>query len=123
MADGERVAIVGSRGYPDRIAVEAYVWTLSPGSVVVTGGAPGPDTWAAEEIEQRSIEGLSVEVYPADWETHGRAAGPVRNTTIVERCDRVVAFWDGQSKGTLDTIRKAVRAGKPVEIVPPRREP
>ena len=40
----------------------------------------------------------------------------LRNSLIVADCDMVVAFWDGRSRGTLDTITKAVQAGKRVEI-------
>ena len=35
---------------------------------------------------------------------------------IVDDCDFVVAFWDGESAGTLDTIRKACRVNKEVLI-------
>jgi hypothetical protein len=114
------VAIVGSRDYPDRGAVSRYMGELQMtawDSIIVSGGAQGPDTWAVEDAEDL---GLHAEVFKADWPKHGRAAGMIRNTQIVERCDRVVAFWDGISKGTLDTIRKATRAGKPVLILGPK---
>jgi hypothetical protein len=54
--------------------------------------------------------------FPADWDTHGKAAGFMRNQLIVDNCDKVTAFWDGKSKGTLDTITRAVKAGKTVVI-------
>ena len=31
--------------------------------------------------------------------------------------DRVVVFWDGQSRGTLSVIKYAEKAGKPCEVV------
>jgi hypothetical protein len=68
-------------------------------------------------------------VHEADWVVLGKAAGPTRNTHIVDTADYVVAFWDLRSRGTADSIRKALYAGKlrrvygpdgqevPVEIV------
>lgn len=111
---GERVAIVGSRDWPDPERVRAYVRSLPPGTVVVSGGAKGVDTWAVDEA---CLCGLECHGCPAEWEAHGRAAGPIRNSVIVANCDRVVAFWYGDSRGTADTVRKARRAGKPVEVV------
>jgi len=110
---GERVAFVGSRSYPDEALVRRYVRMQAGDVTVVSGGAQGPDTWAADEARLR---GLAVDIYRPDWSFHGKAAGFVRNNDIVAACDRVVAFWDGRSRGTLDTITKAVRAGKAVLI-------
>ena len=36
---------------------------------------------------------------------------------IVGAVDKTIAFWDGKSTGTLDTIKKTRRAGKSVHIV------
>jgi predicted Rossmann fold nucleotide-binding protein DprA/Smf involved in DNA uptake len=43
-----RVAVVGSRRRSDREAVEACVSELAHGTVVISGGASGPDRWAEE---------------------------------------------------------------------------
>jgi len=109
----ERIAIVGSREFPSPAPIEAFVATLPAGTVIVSGGARGVDTWAAEAGR---AHGLEVVEFLADWERHGRAAGPIRNAEIVRQCDRVVAFWDGKSHGTLNTAAQAIDAGKPVEI-------
>jgi hypothetical protein len=55
-------------------------------------------------------------VFHADWERLGRKAGPIRNAQIVEGVDELVAFWDGRSRGTLNTIALAVGAGVPVKV-------
>jgi hypothetical protein len=114
-----RVAIVGSRAYPELEHVRQLVNTLSPWDVVVSGGARGVDITAQRAADER---GLVVEVVAADWRL-GPRAGPIRNTEIVRRADRVVAFWDGRSKGTSDTIRQAVAAGKSCEIRMPGPPP
>lgn len=109
-----RVAIVGSRDYPDLAEVRRYVGTLPPDTVVVTGGARGVDRVAADEAESR---GLAVVIHCAKWDDEGRSAGYRRNIRIVEDCDRVVAFWDGGSRGTQHTIDIARRKGRPVEVI------
>jgi len=111
-----RVAIVGSRSWTDLAAVQHVIETLEPDDVVISGGARGVDTMAVEAARAR---GLAVEVYPADWDRFGRSAGFRRNATIVERAERVVALWDGLSRGTAHTIRLAKLAGKPVLVVLP----
>jgi hypothetical protein len=112
----DRVAIVGSRAYPRLDLIEAFVASLPAGTVVVSGGARGVDSVA--EIAARD-RGLDVVVYQADWERLGRKAGPVRNAEIVANADRVVGFWDGKSRGTLNTVMQADRAGLPVEVFDP----
>lgn len=112
----ERVAIVGSRGYPDEDDVFSYVHELPSDTVVVSGGAEGPDTWAEQAAKRR---GMQVVIYRPDWSLFGKAAGPIRNAQIVANCDRVVAFWSGLSNGTAHTIGLARRQGKPIKIFRP----
>lgn len=85
-----RVLVTGGRDYADRATIrrtleylaEAYIHGFAPGEVVlVHGDAPGADTLAAEEA---AALGWRVEAHPADWETHGRAAGPIRNQEMVK---------------------------------------
>ena len=116
----DRTAIVGSRSYPRSDVVEAFVAALPAGTVVVSGSAPGVDSIAEHAAKAR---GLEVTVFPADWDRHGRKAGPIRNAEIVAGADRVVAFWDGRSRGTLNTVVQAVRAGRPVEVFDAEGQP
>lgn len=80
---------------------------------IISGGAEGPDSWAAEWADSGKY---NLKVFYADWKTHGKAAGPIRNTQIVEAADRLIAFWDGKSRGTLDSITKAQNKGIVVEV-------
>jgi hypothetical protein len=63
--------------------------------------------------------GIPVCTHKPAWDTEGKCAGLNRNTTIVRDSDVVIAFWDGKSTGTLDTIEKAKALGKPVGVVLP----
>jgi hypothetical protein len=78
---------------------------------VVHGGARGIDEaagrWAA-------YMGLPVRVFPADWTSFGRSAGPRRNREMAQYADRLVAIWDGKSRGTGNMIETMRSLGKPV---------
>jgi hypothetical protein len=98
------LAIVGSRGYERLELVKALVARLRPSTVVVSGGARGVDRTAQATAFQR---GLQVKVFPPDWQRFGKSAGFKRNEQIVKQADGMVAFWDGQSKGTAHSIQLA----------------
>ena len=114
-----RVLVCGGRDYNDRNAVILALDNLSEpteehilGSVEITvihGDCPtGADLWA----EEWSIVNWSPPCrYPADWQTHGRAAGPIRNQQMIDegKPDLVLAFPGG--RGTADMVRRANRAG------------
>ena len=117
-----RVGIVGSRKFSDPVAV--WLWmeaNIKPGDVVVSGGAHGPDAWAANiAFYVLGLPSESVRVHRADWEGLGKRAGFERNTTIVEDCETLVAFYDGSSKGTKDTMGKARLMGLGLTCLFPR---
>lgn len=112
-----RVAIVGSRDYEKLDQVRAYVAKLPPGTVVVSGGARGVDSVAENAAKEHGLATLIFPVTPQEWKKYGKRAGFLRNKQIVENCDRVVAFWDGFSPGTLSTIHLAQAAKKTVEVI------
>lgn len=99
-----KIAIVGSRDYDRLDQVIAYVQSLPHDTHIVTGDARGVDNAALVTAYNR---GMNVTCYPAAWAEHGKKAGMLRNSTIVEAADKVVAFWDGKSRGTRDSLIKA----------------
>lgn len=116
------LAIVGSRTIIEPSCLyeavdEFFEWFphLSLLSIdrVISGGAAGVDSLAEHWANRH---GLGLLVVKADWDEYGRAAGPIRNQTIVDLADYVLAVWDGESRGTADTIRKAKEAGKPLHL-------
>jgi len=104
-----KVAIVGSRDYLNVDAIKDFVDSLDLDSVIISGGARGVDAIAEAAARKR---GMTVTVFLADWNQYGKAAGHIRNQRIVDECDILVAFWDGNSPGTKDSISKASKAGK-----------
>ena len=109
-----KIAIVGSRGYKDMKKVRDYISQLPLDSVIISGGAEGVDRQA---VGWARALGMETEVFKPEWHKYGNAAGVMRNSIIVGDCDRLVAFWDGSSRGTKDSIDKARLAGKPVEVI------
>jgi predicted Rossmann fold nucleotide-binding protein DprA/Smf involved in DNA uptake len=93
--------------------VRDFVHALPPGTIVVSGGARGVDSWAEDAAIER---GLEIVVFRADWDRYGNRAGPLRNAEIVAHSDRVIAFWDGKSRGTLNTILMAHSRGLPISV-------
>ncbi len=113
-----KVAIVGSRRYRDLPSVREFVRNLPPQTVIVSGGAAGVDTEAERAAADFGF--ICIVVKPA-WK-RGRYAGFERNQVIVDLADEIAAFWDGDSRGTHDTMTRAYAAGKPVHIMRYRHE-
>ena len=57
----------------------------------------------------------------AEYEKYGRRAPLVRNITIIENADLVMAFWDGSSHGTKFVIEECRKRGVPVRIFMPKK--
>lgn len=115
-----KVAVVGSRKYPNLPQVRRFVLSLPKDTVLISGGAIGVDREA--EIAAH-LSGFKVQIFYPDWKKHGKSAGLLRNQDIVDAADRVVFFWDGSSRGTFHTISLAKKSGKPWEVFASRRTP
>ena len=109
-----RVLVTGGRDFSDReLLFEALdgLHSTHGFTVLIHGDANGADRLSGEWATSR---GIKVEVHPADWKKHGRAAGPIRNQKMLEqKPDLVVAFPGGN--GTADMVRRAKEAG--IEVV------
>lgn len=112
-----KIAIIGTRTATDyerlKNALDA-AQILGGITEIISGGAAGADAMAERYAQEN---GIKMQVINADWKKYGKAAGPMRNTEIVEAAQEIYALWDGQSTGTADTIRKAQKAGKKVHIL------
>ena len=105
-----KIAIIGSRN----VTVADVGRYVSEGDEIVSGGAKGVDSCASEYAREN---GLKLTVFLPQYERYGRAAPIIRNKEIVDYADKVIAFWNGSSKGTLSVIKYAEKTGKPCEIV------
>ena len=115
------IAVVGSREACDYAFVEAKLLRkleqyMSGGLTIkqfVSGEAPGVDAMVVDFCAKHKFNYRGI---PADWDTHGKAAGFLRNSDIVAAADVVIAFWDRKSKGTKDSIDKALASRKILQI-------
>ena len=107
----KRVLVCGSRTFYQVQMLERILDGVVPrGTVtIVHGAANGADSLAAGWAK---IRGHHVEAHPADWDRHGRSAGPIRNQEMLDSgVDLVVAFYDGgKTAGTMDMVNRAVAA-------------
>lgn len=108
-----KVAIVGSRDFDDYSQLHYVIDRIRLMYKVdgfVSGGAKGADSFA--ETYARNCK-IPIEVIKPDWNKHGRSAGIIRNGEIIKAADIVLAFWDGESRGTKNSIDRALKAKKP----------
>lgn len=118
-----RLAVIGSRTFGDFHCLASWMDGLlvrHGQQVVISGGARGADSLAEKWVQEVNESGASIEmiVHLPRWEELGKRAGFVRNQLIVDDCQVLLAFWDTESKGTKHSIDLAIKAKKPVVIVP-----
>lgn len=114
-----KTAIVGSRSFKDNAEAERQYYQVLDSllnsverETIISGGAAGPDKWAEQYAKDR---GYSLIIHYPDW-SKGKGAGYARNRLIIGDAERVLVFWDGRSKGTMNDIALAEEFKKPVRI-------
>lgn len=110
-----RVLVCGSRHFKDyellKEVLDGYDITT-----IIEGEARGADTLAAIYGGRR---GVAVLRFPAQWDKHGRSAGPIRNKQMLVEGnpELVIAFRGPNSKGTQNMIDQSIKAGVEVKII------
>lgn len=115
-----KIIVAGSRDFTDYKTVKfavldaiAELDDLYSMTEIVSGGARGVDTlgeYLAKEC------GFKLKIFPADWKTHGKRAGPLRNIQMGDYADALVAIRKNGSKGTTHMINYMLGLGKPVFV-------
>lgn len=113
-----RFLVCGSRDWTDTEAIFRELQAIPSAAVLITGDCPTGADRLAEGMWMR-MGGGGLRAFPADWTTHGRAAGPIRNQRMLDegKPELVLAFHKGNSRGTADMIRRAQKAGVPVKVI------
>lgn len=105
-----KIAVIGSRN----LTVENLGQYLPEGTTeIVSGGAKGVDTCAREYA---LAKGLKLTEFLPDYKRYGRGAPLKRNLQIIDYADEVLAFWDGQSRGTKHVIEQCKKRNKKVTV-------
>lgn len=104
---GGRDLVLTSDQITEAVAKSGFLVTQ-----IVSGNAKGVDTsgenWA-------NAHGIAVVLFPALWDLHGKAAGPIRNREMATFADCLIAFPGGP--GTANMIATMKRLKKPVYVV------
>ncbi|MCR3746666.1 DUF2493 domain-containing protein [Lentzea californiensis] len=107
-----RILVTGSRNWTSVSSMRrmlAVARACYPDAVLVHGACRGADLMAAGIW---TGWGLPTEAHPADWDRHGKAAGPIRNQHMIRLgADACVAFLRPESKGARHCADAAERAG------------
>lgn len=75
---------------------------LMPNDItIISGKALGADL-LGERFASKF--GFNLLEFPADWDKHGRSAGPIRNAEMAKNATHCICFWDQASRGTANMI-------------------
>lgn len=114
-----RIIVTGGRDFEQEellnSVLDAILSTEGRDIVIVHGANPrGADAMASRWAK---LHGVQEEPHPADWQTYGKKAGPIRNQLMIDLgADEVVAFPWATSRGTWDCVIRANKAGIRVGI-------
>lgn len=114
-----KVIIAGGRDFTDSLLLSKscnYLLQNYEGKNIriISGMAKGADLLGVAYAEAKSY---GVDKFPADWDLHGRSAGFIRNNEMAIVADALIAFWNGNSKGTANMIKIAREKGLKVKII------
>lgn len=112
-----KLAVVGSRTFNDYDLLKSYLDKIherEPITYIVSGGAKGADSLSERWARENNIETI---IFLPDWNKYKKAAGFIRNKDIINESDKVIAFWDEISKGTLSSINLAKDQNKKTIVV------
>ena len=112
-----RVIIAGSRTVTDMAELEKAI-TASGFQItsIVCGGAIGADKLGEKYAY---VNDIPITYFLPDWDTHGKKAGPIRNSEMANYVGSegaAIILWDGISKGSQDMINKASAKGLKVYV-------
>lgn len=111
----DTLVVAGSRSISDydvvhKAIIDSPFWPMYHGTII-SGDAAGVDKQVnqfASELWDGGDFDIDFEEYEANWDTHGKAAGPIRNEEMAKEADALIAVWDGESNGTRNMIEKAL---------------
>jgi len=117
VVENMKIAIIGSRSFTDYELFKVKcdnILSNSRSITIISGGAKGTDRLAEKYAAEKNIPIL---IYKANWDLHGKSAGMKRNVLMLNDCTHVIAFWDGNSPGTLHMISQARINGKKLRVI------
>lgn len=112
-----KLIIAGSRDFNDYSLLKTSIqnnFQRQEVEEIVSGTARGADTLGEQFAAEYNIP---VKRFPANWDLYGKSAGYKRNYEMAVYGDALIAFWDGQSRGTKSMIDIATKLGLRVIVI------
>lgn len=103
----KRIIVAGCRTFDDYDLCYDVLRRIKGNDITcLSGDQRGADTIGAEV--SILLGWNKPEYFPADWDKYGLGAGPKRNREMADaNATHLIAFWDGESRGTNDMIKVA----------------
>lgn len=105
-----KIALIGSRNL---IVKDLGRYLPEKVTEIVSGGARGIDACARKYAK---AHGIKLKEFLPEYEKYGRSAPLKRNLQIIDYADLIIAFWDGQSRGTKFVIDNCQKRNKKVRV-------
>jgi len=108
------LAIIGGRDFSDYKKLLDVVSSIKEHvDLFISGGAIGADRLGERWADENNIP---KKIFYPEWDKYGKRAGFLRNENIVDEADIIIAFWNGKSKGTKNSIDLAKKKNKKLII-------
>lgn len=123
LAKPNRVIVAGCRWFNDyqrsHWELHNLLWQCPNERLcIIHGGAQGADRQGERYATDR---GLWPVLFFADWWAHGKGAGHIRNGEMAQVGTHLIAFWDGESRGTKNMIEQASNKGIRIKVIEIRK--
>lgn len=114
-----KIAVIGSRTFTDKDRLYRILnKNKDKIEMIISGGAQGADLFSELWANER---GIPSKIYRPEWRdkqgNFDKGAGFKRNHLIIKDADKVLCFWDGESKGTKNSLEWAEKLNKPVILI------
>lgn len=112
----QRIIIAGSRNFNNYDYLKKICDFIidEEDVVIISGTARGADKLGERYAKEKGFE---LRLFPAKWDEYGKRAGYFRNVEMAKNADMLIAFWDGESKGTKHMIDIAEKEGLASAVV------
>lgn len=115
-----KLIVAGGRDFNDANLLSQTLMGLSAEAgdavciSIVSGMARGADMLGFQFAREHNVKCYQ---FPADWSQYGKRAGFIRNKQMGDFADGLLAFWDGESRGTKQMIEYMQSLGKPTYVI------